>query len=155
MSKFKISHLVDDSREEEVEEHGGGADPARPPEGVVGVEGDGEGDDDEVGQDVAVGVAHQVDVGRHPLVGIVEPAPLRHVQLVVVDAAEVDLVQVEGQAPVTRRSLIQSIFRFEKTSQFSSPREFIRLRFEWVTFDLQDQFILIQDLKKGLIIFIS
>ena len=104
MSKFKISHLVYDGGEEKIEEHGGGADPARPPEGVVGVEGDGEGDDDEVGQDVAVGVAHQVDVGRHPLVGVVEAAPLRHVQLVIVDPTEVDLVQVEGQAPIPRAS---------------------------------------------------
>ena len=96
------SYLVDDGREEEVEEHGGGTDPAGPPEGVVGVEGDGEGDDDEVGQDRSVRVAHQVDVGRHPLVGVVQPPPLRHVQLVELDAAEVDLVEVEGETPVNR-----------------------------------------------------
>ena len=64
--------LVDDGREEKVEEHGGGADPASPPKSVKRVEGNGEGNDDEVGEDLPIRVAHEVDVGGHPLVGVVQ-----------------------------------------------------------------------------------
>jgi hypothetical protein len=52
--------------------HRGGSDPACPGERVVGVVGDGEGSDDEVGDDGAEVPAQNVDVRRHPLVRIVQ-----------------------------------------------------------------------------------
>ena len=52
--------------------HRGRPDPSSPGESVVGVVGDGEGRDDDVGDDGPEVSTQDVDVGRHPLVGVVQ-----------------------------------------------------------------------------------
>ena len=64
--------LVDDRAQDKEDDHGRGTDPAGSGVGVVGVVGQGEGSQEEVGDDLTVGLAKVVNVRSQALVAIVQ-----------------------------------------------------------------------------------